>query len=327
MVTTPKILIIDDSNTECLFMRKALQGAGYQVLVANNGYQGIQLLTQENPRCLILDIVLPGMNGFEICRHIRSQSAYQEMPIIMVSTKNSASDRFWAKRQGADYYLSKPFKAEALIEAVKGILGESSNGLTSISQSGEMPWLRPSATLSRPGGAESVPSFRTGEHRPVGTYTTAANETVNVRIETGNPLYSRSMGAQRPVQPRPDSSRTGQQAAASSRSINDGTGPHASVGGSTTNSQFPNAAFGKLVPHRNDNAGLGRSNRVDNLLITDPQIRELYTAIDGQRNIDVLALMTLMGKEEIASAIRILLTQQRISLYDPNGHLSDNPFS
>jgi CheY-like chemotaxis protein len=232
MVTTPKVLIIDDSNTECLFMRQALQGAGYQVLVANNGHQGIQLLAQENPRCLILDIVLPGMSGFEVCRHIRSQSAYQNMPIIMVSTKNSTSDRFWAKRQGADYYLPKPFKGDALIGIVKDVLAEhadtpAASSPFAISQPDDILQARMSGTPRsvntppprstgeqrpvnipppRSTGEQrpvNIPPLRsTGEQRPVGINAKSVNETVNPYHESGMPFVSGTTGAQRPMNAR-----------------------------------------------------------------------------------------------------------------------------
>ena len=122
-----KILIIDDSATECLFMKKALADVGYQTLVANDGYQGLKILLREKPDCLILDIVLPGISGFEVCRQIRSQSLTRDLPIIIVSTKNSPSDRFWAKKQGANYYLAKPFKGPQLIQAITEVLAEYSS--------------------------------------------------------------------------------------------------------------------------------------------------------------------------------------------------------
>jgi DNA-binding response OmpR family regulator len=122
-----KILIIDDSATECLFMQKALADVGYQCLVANDGYEGLKIVLREKPDCLILDIVLPGISGFEVCRQIRSQSLTRDLPIIIVSTKNSPSDKFWAKKQGANYYLPKPFKGPQLIQAITEVLAEYSS--------------------------------------------------------------------------------------------------------------------------------------------------------------------------------------------------------
>ncbi|GLV59078.1 hypothetical protein KDH_59060 [Dictyobacter sp. S3.2.2.5] len=87
MVTAPKVLIIDDSSTQCLYMRQALQSAGYQVLVANDGPEGLRMMAHDAPQCLVLDIILPGMNGFEVCRHLRSQEAWRTLPIIIVSSK------------------------------------------------------------------------------------------------------------------------------------------------------------------------------------------------------------------------------------------------
>jgi CheY-like chemotaxis protein len=121
-----KILIIDDSATECLFMQRALSDVGYQTVIANDGYEGLKLLLREKPDCLILDIVLPGISGFEVCRQVRSQSFTRDLPIIIVSTKNSPSDRFWAKKQGANYYLAKPFKGPQLVQAITEVLAEYS---------------------------------------------------------------------------------------------------------------------------------------------------------------------------------------------------------
>lgn len=167
MVTTPKVLVVDDSNTQCLYMKQALQSAGYQVLVANDGQEGLRILKQEAPQCLILDIVLPGISGFELCRYIRAQEAWRTLPIIMVSTKNSSSDRFWAMRQGANQYLPKPFKQEELIKIVMDVLLESVP---------DAPYPAKPSTLT-PRGSAPVPPRR--------TFSTAPSES----IEGVNPSH------------------------------------------------------------------------------------------------------------------------------------------
>lgn len=122
MVNTPKILVIDDSPTLCLFMSRTLQKAGYQVVTAADGQEGLAKTFQERPHCLILDVVLPGLSGFGLCRQIRALDPQHLVSIIMVSTKNTPLDRAWGMRQGADRYLSKPFTEETLLQTVNEVL-------------------------------------------------------------------------------------------------------------------------------------------------------------------------------------------------------------
>lgn len=122
MINAPKVLIIDDSTTACHYMAQALQKVGYQVLTATDGQEGMMMLFQEHPHCLILDVLLPGMSGFALCRQLRSQDALRGLPIIMVSTKNTHADQAWGLRQGANRYLPKPFTEETLIHAVEEVL-------------------------------------------------------------------------------------------------------------------------------------------------------------------------------------------------------------
>ena len=122
MATTPKVLIIDDSATSSLFMSQALRRAGYQVITASNGNEGIAKAVQEQPHCLLLDIVLPGISGFSVCRQLRAMDPYHNLSIIMVSSKNTKLDQSWGLRQGADRYLPKPFSEETLLQTVAEVL-------------------------------------------------------------------------------------------------------------------------------------------------------------------------------------------------------------
>lgn len=124
MVNAVKILVIDDSATSCLMMARALQKGGYQVFTASNGHEGMTTLLQERPHCLILDVVLPGVNGFALCRQLRSIDPRRTLSIIMVSTKNTPWDLNWSLRQGADRYLPKPFSDEQLLQTVEEVLAE-----------------------------------------------------------------------------------------------------------------------------------------------------------------------------------------------------------
>jgi DNA-binding response OmpR family regulator len=118
-----KILIVDDSPTLCLLMARALQRAGYNVITAPNGQEGLRKALQERPNCIILDVVLPGgISGFGLCRQLRALDPQRHVSIVMVSTKNSSLDQSWGLRQGADRYLPKPFTDEALVRAVDEVL-------------------------------------------------------------------------------------------------------------------------------------------------------------------------------------------------------------
>ncbi len=117
-----KILVVDDSPTLSLFMTRALGKAGYQVITASNGNEGLQKMLRERPHCVIVDVVLPGMSGFGLCRQIRALDPQRRVPIIMISTKNTPLDHSWGLRQGADRYLPKPFSDETLLQTIREVM-------------------------------------------------------------------------------------------------------------------------------------------------------------------------------------------------------------
>jgi DNA-binding response OmpR family regulator len=119
---TPKILIVDDSVTLCLIITRMLQKAGYQVLTASNGREGLNKAMQERPQCVILDVVLPGISGFSLCRQLRALDPQHALSIIMISTKNTPMDQSWGLRQGADHYLPKPFTEQQLLDVLRDVL-------------------------------------------------------------------------------------------------------------------------------------------------------------------------------------------------------------
>ena len=124
MPNAAKVLVIDDSATICLIMARALQKAGYQVITASNGNDGLTKALQERPHCVVLDVVLPGISGYGLCRQLRALDPNHNLSIIMVSTKNTRLDRSWGLRQGADRYLPKPFSEEMLVQTVKEVIRE-----------------------------------------------------------------------------------------------------------------------------------------------------------------------------------------------------------
>ena len=117
-----KVLIVDYSPTLCLLMTRALENAGYEVITASSGHEGLLKAVRERPHCIVLDVVLPGMSGFGLCRQIRALDPQRRVSIIMVSTKNTPLDQSWGLRQGADRYLPKPFSDETLVQTVEEVM-------------------------------------------------------------------------------------------------------------------------------------------------------------------------------------------------------------
>jgi len=105
-------------------MARALEKAGYQVTIASNGNEGLARALKQRPHCVIIDVVLPGISGFGLCRQLRALDPQRNLSIIMVSTKNTSLDFSWGLRQGADRYLPKPFSDEALVQTVEEVIRE-----------------------------------------------------------------------------------------------------------------------------------------------------------------------------------------------------------
>jgi len=118
----PKILIVDDSATSCLFMARALQKAGYEVITAADGREGWTKAMRERPHCIVLDVVLPKQNGFQLCRRLKNLEASKHIPIILLTSKNTPLDKSWGLRQGADLYMTKPFNENELVDSVRRLV-------------------------------------------------------------------------------------------------------------------------------------------------------------------------------------------------------------
>jgi twitching motility two-component system response regulator PilH len=117
-----KILVVDDSPTMRQLMTDALHGQGYQIITANDGEEALHKATTELPDLVLLDVVMPGKNGFQVCRQLKTDTATKHIKVIMVTSKNQKSDRFWGLKQGADAYLAKPFADAELLENVAACL-------------------------------------------------------------------------------------------------------------------------------------------------------------------------------------------------------------
>ena len=116
------ILIIDDSLTDQKELSSILQKSGHTVSCADNGDSGVKLAASEQPDLILMDVVMPGLNGFQATRQISKASNTAHIPIILVSSKDQETDRQWGMRQGAKSYLVKPIQDKDLIEAVNALL-------------------------------------------------------------------------------------------------------------------------------------------------------------------------------------------------------------
>lgn len=103
-----KVLVVDDSKTELMFLTELLQKQGYLVRTAENAQQALERLSEEKPDLILMDVVMPGQNGFQLTRSIARDSQYADVPIIMCTSKNQETDRVWGLRQGASDYITKP---------------------------------------------------------------------------------------------------------------------------------------------------------------------------------------------------------------------------
>ncbi|MFK8028884.1 MAG: PleD family two-component system response regulator [Gammaproteobacteria bacterium] len=118
----PVILIVDDSPTEVHVIKSALEEQGYETLSAESGERGVEMARESKPDLILMDVVMPGLNGFQATRQLSKDPVTSEIPVIMVTTKNQKTDRIWGMRQGAVDYIVKPFSAEDLLEKTAAAL-------------------------------------------------------------------------------------------------------------------------------------------------------------------------------------------------------------
>ena len=119
---TRKILVIEDDPSALSFATYGLEQEGYQVLTAANGVEGLKLAQEEEPDLVLLDVMLPGMDGFELCHRLRNAEATADLPILMLSVKGRESDRNMGLKVGADEYLTKPTDQAELVACVARLL-------------------------------------------------------------------------------------------------------------------------------------------------------------------------------------------------------------
>ena len=116
------VLIIDDSPTDIHVMKSALERNGFETSSAEDGDEGLRMAKELKPDLILMDIVMPGVNGFEATRQLARDPDTADIPVIMVSTKSLETDRIWGMRQGAVDYIVKPYSPEDMISRIRDVL-------------------------------------------------------------------------------------------------------------------------------------------------------------------------------------------------------------
>ncbi|MCY7369907.1 MAG: response regulator [Polaromonas sp.] len=120
-MTITKVLVVDDSKTELMFLSDLLTKKGFTVKTAENAEDAFRRLAEEKPDLILMDVVMPGQNGFQLTRAISRDPLFSDVPIIMCTSKNQETDRVWAMRQGARDYITKPVSASDLMEKIRAL--------------------------------------------------------------------------------------------------------------------------------------------------------------------------------------------------------------
>jgi twitching motility two-component system response regulator PilH len=113
-----KILVVDDSPTDRQYMIETLKGKGFQIVTAENGEDAISKAKAELPDLILMDVVMPGLNGYQATRQITRDDATKHIPVIMCTSKGADTDKIWGMRQGANDYLVKPVDPQALLAKI-----------------------------------------------------------------------------------------------------------------------------------------------------------------------------------------------------------------
>mgnify|MGYP001316471643 CR=1 FL=1 len=122
MMPGQKILVVDDSWTELTLISTPLRNSGFEVITAIDGDEALEKVFRERPHCIVLDVVLPKQNGFQLCRKLKDWEGSRHIPIILLTSKSTPLDKSWGLRQGADMYMTKPFDTDELVANVRRLV-------------------------------------------------------------------------------------------------------------------------------------------------------------------------------------------------------------
>ncbi len=151
------VLVADDDPSLQFVIAETFRGAGYEVTTAADGDETLQLLATERPDACVLDVGMPGRNGFELCRDLRAREEWRNLPVVLLTARGADTDRHWGLDAGADEYLTKPFEPRALLTAVAELIesrlsGEERNPIT------KLPALASVVRRARAFGREGCPT-------------------------------------------------------------------------------------------------------------------------------------------------------------------------
>jgi twitching motility two-component system response regulator PilH len=116
-----RVLIADDSSTDLKNLEQIVSGAGYQVITAATGKEALAKAKSDRPDAILLDVVMPDMNGFQACRAITSDADTKSIPVILVSSKGEKTDKVWGEEQGAKGYVTKPYTSDQILGHLRSL--------------------------------------------------------------------------------------------------------------------------------------------------------------------------------------------------------------
>jgi len=116
------VMVVEDSFTQRHMIAELLRGNAFKIITAKDGIEALELIHETQPDLVVLDIVMPRMNGYEVCRRLKADLATQQLPVIFCSSNNTEVNRYWGLKQGAVAYISKPFEPHELVDTVKQVL-------------------------------------------------------------------------------------------------------------------------------------------------------------------------------------------------------------
>jgi DNA-binding response OmpR family regulator len=119
----PSIVVADDQPDLLAILSARLRAAGFEVHEAQDGQQALQAVQDKKPDIVLLDVMMPELNGFQVCRSIKSDDALKQIPVVLLTAKDGEADKFWGSEVGADLYLTKPINPAAVVLKVSEMLG------------------------------------------------------------------------------------------------------------------------------------------------------------------------------------------------------------
>ena len=117
-----RVLVVDDIAANVRLLEAKLLVEYYEVLTVNDGATALEIVAEAMPDIMLLDVMMPELNGFQVCRRIKQHPDFTLVPVIMLTAKTSAADRFWGENAGADAYLTKPVDSIELVETLRSLL-------------------------------------------------------------------------------------------------------------------------------------------------------------------------------------------------------------